>query len=67
MQDRKAGSDRKRDLPDSSSPGETHLESAGEVTLDPQDEPPKPPEGKHIHPRRPLPPVPEAPTEDDQQ
>lgn len=49
-------------------PADVPLPSAGEVVLFPEEAPPKPPEDKRIHPRRPMPLVPAAPaadTEDD--
>ena len=39
---------------------EVELTSSGEVVLTPSNIPPKGEPGKRIHPRRPLPPVPEA-------
>ena len=45
-------------------PGEVRLSSAGEAVLTYKEAPAKPPEDKRIHPRRPLPLVPEAPAED---
>jgi hypothetical protein len=47
-----------------SRPGEISLKPAGEVVVTHEDMPAKLPEDKRIHPRRPLPPVPEAPSED---
>jgi hypothetical protein len=46
-------------------PGETRLKSAGNVVVTYKDAPAEPPEGKRIHPRRPLPRVPEAPAKDE--
>jgi len=48
--------------PDKSSdqPKETHLESVGEFVVEHQDSPPPAPPGQQIHPRRPLPLVPDA-------
>jgi hypothetical protein len=43
---------------------ETPLDPAGEVEVIYRDLPPRPPEDKKIHQRRPLPRVPEAPAED---
>jgi hypothetical protein len=48
----------------SESTGEFKLPSPGEVIVQHDDLPPKPPEDKKIHRRRPLPLVPEAPGED---
>lgn len=64
MHDRKAGSHDDKYPRKSSGTDETYLEPAGEVEVHPQDAPPKPSETKRIHPRRPMPPVPEAPVED---
>ena len=44
---------------------ETSLESAGEFVVEHHPAPPKGPAGKTIHPRRPLPPVPEKRPEAD--
>jgi hypothetical protein len=47
---------------------ETRLESAGEFVVEHSPAPPKGPAEKTIHPRRPLPPVPEkAPKPDDEE
>jgi hypothetical protein len=48
----------------SDSKGEFKLPSPGEVIVKHDDLPPKPPEDKKIHRRRPLPLVPEAPGDD---
>lgn len=64
MHDRKADSHKDKEQRKPSSADETYLESSGEVEVYPQDAPPKPSETKRIHPRRPIPLVPDAPTED---
>jgi len=47
--------------------GAVPLKPAGDVIVKHEEEPPQPPEVKRIHPRRPLPVVPEAqPDQDDQ-
>jgi hypothetical protein len=63
MQDRDPHSAKKR--PDNSpSPlAETPLESSGEFVVEHRPIPPKGPADKKIHPRRPLPLVPNAPPE----
>ncbi len=43
---------------------ETRLEPSGEVVVTHHKIPPKGPADKQIHPRRPLPPVPNAPPQD---
>lgn len=45
--------------------GQVHLKPAGEALVKPQERPVEPPADKQIHPRRPLPLVPEGP--DDQE
>jgi hypothetical protein len=45
----------------SDQPKETHLESVGEFVVEHQDSPPPAPPGQKIHPRRPLPLVPDRP------
>jgi hypothetical protein len=44
-------------------PGEVRLKPAGEATVKHEECAPEPPVDKRIHPRRPLPPVPEKPAE----
>jgi hypothetical protein len=48
--------------------GQVHLKPAGEARVTPLEAPDEPPADKRIHPRRPLPLVPEGPvhTEEDQ-
>jgi hypothetical protein len=41
-----------------------HLKPAGEALVKPQENPAEPPNDKRIHPRRPLPLVPEGPDDD---
>ena len=44
--------------------GQVHLKPAGEALVKPQENPVEPPGDKRIHPRRPLPLVPEGPDDD---
>jgi hypothetical protein len=39
---------------------EVEIPSAGEATVQTREKPPQAPPGKTIHPRRPMPPVPDA-------
>jgi hypothetical protein len=58
-----------QDRPNSgSSPqtGESILESPGEVVVTHSDTPPKKPADKKIHPRRPLPPIPQGTPSDEE-
>ena len=64
MKGRTGGAPTKHKAANSAPLGETALEPAGEVEVVYQEVPPAPPEDKKIHPRRPLPKTPEAPTED---
>lgn len=64
MQGRKPEARKKQKARNSPPLRETALEPAGEVEVIYQDVPPRPPEDKKIHQRRPLPQVPEAPAED---
>ncbi len=60
---------RKRPTQPSPSTGEFTLTSPGEFVVTHKGKPAKPPEGKRIHPRRPLPLVPQArpePLEDEE-
>jgi hypothetical protein len=52
---------KKREPADSSSSGKSRLPPSGEVVVTHKEEAAKPPEDKHIHPRRPLPLIPQAP------
>ena len=63
MSDRKSKADKKKTVTKPQF-GEGPMKPAGEVTVIRQDLPPSPPEDKRIHPRRPLPLVPEAPASD---
>ena len=47
--------------------GECRLEASGEVVVARKKAPPRPPEKKKIHPRRPMPLVPESSTEPSEQ
>ena len=58
MDDRQPHPEEKRE--DARSP-QVPLESAGEVVVEHHTTPPRGPKDKQIHPRRPLPRVPEAP------
>jgi hypothetical protein len=64
VQDNEAGTDRDKETGDESPLDEVTIKSSGEVVLIPKESLSKPPEDKHIHPRRPLPLTPEAPSED---
>jgi len=61
MQDRNPRPGKKPQDTSTTQPGETRLESAGEVVVIHHKTPPKGPADKRIHPRRPLPLVPKAP------
>jgi hypothetical protein len=61
MQNKKTGTNKKKAEEEQSRPGEVPLEPAGEGILDYKDTFATPSEKKSIHPRRPLPLVPEAP------
>ena len=50
---------KKNDEFDNSQTGEFQVRPAGEKTLRREERPPQAPEGKKIHPRRPLPSVPD--------
>jgi hypothetical protein len=63
MSDRKSKAARKKTVTKPQF-GEGPMKPAGEVTVIRQDLPSSPPEDKRIHPRRPLPLVPEAPASD---
>ena len=63
MQDRKGGPGKRKAKRKSPRPRDITLRSAGEVMITYTDAPAKPAEDKRIHPRRPMPLVPEAPTE----
>ena len=65
MSDRKDESHKNNDTGRKTRRDEVDLESSGEVTVLPKRSLPTPPEDKRIHPRRPLPLVPEAPDEDE--
>lgn len=45
---------------------QVHLKPAGEALVKPQENPVEPPTDKRIHPRRPLPLVPEGPDDQEQ-
>lgn len=64
MPDRKAGATEKGSAETPSSPRESRLEPGGEAVVVYQETPLSPEEDKRIHPRRPLPLVPEAPNEE---
>jgi hypothetical protein len=64
VQDKEAGTDRDKETGDEARLDEVTLKSSGEVVLIPKESLSKPPEDKHIHPRRPLPLIPESPPED---
>jgi hypothetical protein len=61
-----SNSDRREESPPpGGTPGEVELEPVGEVRVDrPRDAPARQPEDKRIHPRRPLPAVPDAPKDE---
>ena len=63
MSDSEAGTDREKSKGNQPREDEVSLESSGEVVVIPKASLPKPPEDKRIHPRRPLPPIPDAPDE----
>ena len=63
MSDSEAGTDKEKSKGSQSRQDEVSLEPSGEVMLIPETSLPKPPEDKRIHPRRPLPPIPDAPDE----
>jgi hypothetical protein len=62
---RESGSERKRERESTPPPGEIPLQSPEETTVEYLPSAPKGPPGKRIHPRRPLPPVPEGTPEPD--
>lgn len=64
MQGRKPEARKKQKARNSQPLREAPLDPAGEVEVIYRDLPPRPPEDKKIHKRRPLPRVPEAPAED---
>jgi hypothetical protein len=68
MADRKDKIDESEKSEKRSSGGAVYLKSAGEAQVKPLEEPIEPPSDKQIHPRRPLPLVPEGPehAEEDQ-
>ena len=68
MDDRKDKTDEHEKPDKRSSGGAVHLKPAGEAQVKPLEEPIEPPSDKQIHPRRPLPLVPEGPdhAEEDQ-
>lgn len=61
MQDQDPRLAKNRQDTSSRPPAESRLESAGEFVVEHRPIPPKGPADKKIHPRRPLPPVPNAP------
>ena len=63
MCERKAQADKEDDEGADSQQDEVSLDYSGEVVVVPRESLPKPPEGKRIHRRRPLPQVPQAPPE----
>ncbi len=63
MQDQNPRLAKKRQDTSSCPPAESRLESSGEFVVEHQPIPPKGPTDKKIHPRRPLPLVPNAPPE----
>lgn len=65
MSDRKARADKEDDKGSHPQQNEVNLDYSGEVVLTPKATLPKAPERKRIHPRRPLPRVPEAPAKDE--
>lgn len=60
MQDEQPGPLKKRQDTSTRQPAESCLESSGEVVVEHHSIPPKGPADKRIHPRRPLPHVPES-------
>jgi hypothetical protein len=64
MPGRKNASDRKKAVQKPSSVSEVPLRSSGEVIVTPKEAPARPLDDKQIHPRRPLPLVPDAPSTD---
>ena len=65
MSDRKARADEENDSGDDPQQNEVSLDYSGEAVVVPRESLPKPAPGKRIHPRRPLPQVPQAPPEDE--
>lgn len=63
MADRKTGAnDKRQPSQPSSGPNAFRLRAAGEVVVTHKETAAKAPASKHIHPRRPLPLIPEAPS-----
>lgn len=67
MPDREGGTDKKNETGKRLPGGQVHLKPAGEARVKPLDAPVEPPADKQIHPRRPLPLVPEGPPDDTEQ
>lgn len=65
MSDRKERAEKEDDKGSQPQPNEVSIDYSGDVVLIPRATLPKAPEGKRIHPRRPLPRVPEAPAGDE--
>jgi hypothetical protein len=65
MPDRDAGSEEKNEIVKRLPPGQIHLKPAGEAFVKPLEAPDEPPADKRIHPRRPLPLVPEGPVDNE--
>jgi hypothetical protein len=63
VSDSEEGTDKEKSKGSQPRQDEVSLEPAGEVVVIPETSLPKPPEDKRIHPRRPLPPIPDAPAE----
>ena len=62
MPDREANEEKKGEKHQHGGP--VHLKPAGKALVKPQENPIEPPTDKQIHPRRPLPLVPEGPDDD---
>lgn len=63
MSGSEAGTDKEKSKGSQPRQDEVSLEPSGEVVVIPKASLPKAPEDKRIHPRRPLPPIPDAPDE----
>lgn len=64
MQDQQTGTGEKDAGQEHERPDEVPLKWVGDIVITPNKEPAEPPRDKRIHPRRPMPPVPERPSED---
>jgi len=61
MARRRSNARKKTEKPAQDAPAPPRLEPAGEVVVSYHPAPPSGPPDKQIHPRRPLPPIPDAP------